>query len=51
MAKQTKAITHSGVDIFCHHRNLPVVIEGPASSAAKKLDSAPVSEWHFSQLP
>ena len=50
MAKQTKPITYPGVDIFCHHCNLPVVLEGPASSAANEVDSAPVSEWIFDQL-
>ncbi len=51
MAKQTKRVTDRGVELFWygHRSHLPVVTEEPASSAAMKIDSAPVFELNFSR--
>ena len=52
MAKQTKLVTNRGGELSCygHRSHLPVVTEKPASSAAMKIDSAPVFELNFSWL-
>jgi hypothetical protein len=52
MAKQTKLVTDRGVELFWygHRSHLPVVTEKPASSAAMKIDSAPVFELNFNWL-
>jgi len=47
MAKQTKLVTNTGVELFGHHSHLPVVTEEPAWSAAMNFYSAPVSESYF----
>jgi hypothetical protein len=48
MANPIKLVTDRGVELsgYCHRSNLPVVTEGPASSAAMNIDSEPVFELH-----